>query len=497
MKRRESARTLTAIAVGAALLLVGCGGDGTNAGNGDSATPGVLLDFDVRVSSGIEAHVVIHASDGSVLEHQPVDVETRRVSFTDVPSDALVTAFARAVRTHWRDGTRVLGSSYEATTFTASHVHGRSFTFGFGGSLWTTVSGPCPNGSDGDTEVVVRVGTSSSWSWCRLDADTEEYRFESNRWLGSGDQQTDGRYSLLVFAEGWTDERQHHFALFLDQTPEALSEGLTVTVDDWRDDFETNTLQVSFPELEDNQWGRALLNLNGLYGGRTLAPHVYTSHHLGAVGESTGEASFPYAPVPAERFGAWQGYSYSDRVDGGWMRSSTNRYDHDVSLPLDTNLDVGTDLWPLLDGIAWVDGATPELSFAWSGSDPTSLNAYVETVQADSDEAFIRKQWRLTSLPGATAAGEALRFPSVPSELAAFVPRPDDVDSYFASVTLFSYVALDTDMPSTAYSVTANLDVWDTADAGAAVALGLDAPRALSDDEAPFQREAESMITLR
>ena len=493
MARRQIARLWTVVAATAALLLVGCGGDTSDGG---TPTPDARLDFDVRVSSGIEAHVVIHAADGSVLEHQPVDVVTRRVSFTNVPNDALVTALAKTVGTQWRGGTRVLGSSYEATTYTASYVHGRSFTFGFGESLSTTVSGPCPDGSDGDTRITVRVGRWSSSDLCWFDADTEEYRFEIWRSLWSDHQQTDGRYSLIVFArEGWGEET--HYALLLDQTPDALSEGLAVTSDDWRDDFETNTLTVSFPELGDDQWGYASLTVQGLYGGRDLVPHVSMSRLLGGSGASTGEASFLYAPVPAAPFGAWQGYRFSKQTDEGWMSSSTSRFDHDVSPPLDTSLDVGTDLWPLLHDIAWVDAATPELTFAWSGAAPSSLDAYVETWRTDADEAFTRKQWRLRALPGAAGAEEALRFPSVPSELATFVPRLDSVDGYYATVGLHSYVPLDTDMPSTAYSVTGALDVWESVDTGATTELGIDAVRSLSDGEAPLQRGVESIITLR
>ena len=500
MTRRQIARTCTVAAATAALLLVGCGGDTSNAGNGGNGgtpTPGARLDFDVRVGSGIEAHVVIHAADGSVLEHQPVDVATRRVSFANVPDDALVTAFAKTVRTQWRDdGTDVPGSSYEATTYTASYVHGRSFWFGFGDSLWTTVSGPCPDGSDDGTRITVRVGTSSSSQLCRFDADTEEYRFDIWRSLWADQQQTDGRYSLIVFArEGWGEET--HYALLLDQAPDALMEGLTITSDDWRDDFETNTLAFSFPALEDDEWGSATLNLSALHEGRNLVPHVSMGRSLGGAGASAGEATFLHAPVPAERFSAWQAYSFSRRVDGGWTWSNTSRFDDDVSLPLDTSLDVGTDLWPLLDDIAWVDGATPELTFAWSGPEPTSLDAYVETRRTDADEAFIQKRWRLRALPGAVGAAEALRFPNVPTELAVFVPRLDGVDSSYAQVRLFSYAALDADMPSTAHSVTGTLEVWESVDTGATAELGFGTARAVSDDQAPLQRGAESIITLR
>ncbi len=495
MDRSQIARALTAMAATAVLLLVGCGGDTSNGG---SSTPDVRLDFDVRVSSGIEAYVVIHAADGSVLEHQPVDPATRRVSFTNVPNDALVTALAKTVRTEWRDGTRVPGSSYEATTYTASYVHGRSFSFGFGSSISTTVSGPCPEGADDDTNIAVRRGTSWFSVFCRFDADTDEYRFAQSLSLRASDQQTDGRYSLLVFARHRYGE-ETHFALLLDQTVDALTEGLTVTSADWRHDFDTNKLTVSFPELEEGQWGDASLSLEGLHQGRTLVPHIRTHHHLGGVGEDSGEATFRYAPVPAESFGAWQGYGFSTRTDESWVSSTTMRFDTDVSLPLDTSLDVVTDLWPLLDDFAWVDATTPELTFAWSGPEPTSLDAYVYTWATDADAAFTRRSWRLSALPGAAGAAEALRFPDVPTELAVFVPTVDGAQSYYAWLNLFSYMRLDADMPSTAHSVRGMLDVWESVDTGATAGLGIDAARSLSDGAVLRQREGgvESIITLR
>jgi hypothetical protein len=406
--------TVLLVLTAAAFILAAC----SNGSDSNKPTPPTTttLSFKVNVAGGTEAHVVVQKADGTVLQSKDLSADDRQVSFNNVPAGALVTALAKTmgVSSGWNDPHTIYG----AVTYPASYVANHTFFFNPPNtfSLDATISGPCPAGSDSNTEIEIWVTNYYFSAFCQ-DQGGGSFTFSGDIFLDSSTIQSNSDYSLHLLAATNNGSDDIAYAILLDRTPSQLQQGISLSAGDWKTDFGTNRVTATFPALTRNQWAYAYVYADARYQGQWLNIQNFSSSV--AAGETSAVATGSYIPVSVGWDRGWRGIGIGTPKDDGNLYSFAETWDSHITLPINDTIALGTDVWPPATSLGWTDGKAPVLHYTYNG--PAAAGAYA-TLDQQGFAQNIERQWDFYPTVGVGTSG-TIAFPQLPGALAAYLPK--------------------------------------------------------------------------
>lgn len=448
------------IAMSFVIALIACGGESGNP-NPNPNNSGQSLSFDIVMDSGIEAHIVIHRADGTVIEHRPVNPEQNRMRFTNIPQNALVTALSKSIDQLWYSEN--LQTVYRASTTPARYVNERTYFFGFFSSIPVNISGTCPQGSDAETLIwVIPV----YFTFACVEQEDGGFSFGGRLVLYDWHIQTDGNFSLSLLARPRGFANTTHYATLMDRSPEALYQGVSISANDWREDFGNTSTTFNHPALP--------ANFDGNYSGSTTTSAWYKGRWLDLRGGSSFEtlsgissrAVESYVPISASKYqSSFSLNLIADHSDGrSWAWSRLTR---PSAPPFTQTITLGSELWPLIDSLAWTGDQRPQLTYSYTGSAPKQSYASIESRDLNNN---IRRFWSMTHV----SADSTITFPQLPQTLNVFVPRRQNQTLAYAFVRLNDYNSFIEAQPPTTRAVSFDRAYQQSASLGT---LNLEEPR--------------------